>query len=159
MRRRCLVFEMAGARRKNLNISSSCSSSMLPQSEEEIASIDKQLVPIKTGGDSSRRILPGIGLHLNALALTPKDLKVVKHESLATGGQLYMPNSTAFQSPTIGEESLHTLLNSASAERDTKPPVNDIEVAEDDSQASADIVGEDFNQSSPKKKRHVKSTL
>ncbi|KAK9289250.1 hypothetical protein L1049_017726 [Liquidambar formosana] len=154
MRRRCLVYEMAGAHIKNLDNGSNCSSSMLSQSDEMIASADKQLVPFKSGGDSSRRILPGIGLHLNALATTSKDYKVVKHEILATGGQLSMPSSSAsLHSPTSGQESLNKLLTLASSEKDPSSAINGVEVTEDASQATAYLASEEFNQNSPKKKR------
>lgn len=153
MRRRCLVFEMGGGHRKNLKNSSGYSSSMLSQSDEEMGTIDKQLIPCKPGGDSSRRILPGIGLHLNALAVTPKQ-KLVKHETLASGRQLNMPSPTAsIHSPTSGEESLNKLLPSTSSERDTNLIINEVQVGEDASQASAYIASEEFNQSSPKKKK------
>ncbi|PQP91896.1 protein tesmin/TSO1-like CXC 2 isoform X2 [Prunus yedoensis var. nudiflora] len=95
LRRRCLDFEMAGARRKSLDNVSNSSSNMLSQSDEKITTNDKQLVPMKPGGESSRCILPGIGLHLNALAKTSKDYKIIKCESLAYGRQLSLPNSTA----------------------------------------------------------------
>lgn len=159
MRRRCLVYEMAGAHIKNLDNGSNCSSSMLSQSDEMIASADKQLVPFKSGGDSSRCILPGIGLHLNALATTSKDYKVVKHEILATGGQLSMPSSSAsLHSPTSGQESLNKLLTLASSEKDPSPAINGVEVTEDASQATAYLASEELNQNSPKKKRHVQFT-
>ncbi|XP_040985882.1 protein tesmin/TSO1-like CXC 3 isoform X1 [Juglans microcarpa x Juglans regia] len=154
MRRRCLDFEMAGARRKALGDASNFSSSMLSQPDEKITYYDKQLVAIKPGGDSSRCILPGIGLHLNALATTSKDHKNVKHESLSSGIQLYLPSSTAsLHSPTNSQEPLHKSLTSVSAERDTDLAENGVSHVEDASQASAYLVSEELNQNSPKKKR------
>lgn len=156
MRRRCLDFEMAGARRKALGDASNFSSSMLSQPDEKINCYDKQLVAIKPGGDSSRCILPGIGLHLNALATTSKDHKNVKHESFSSGIQLYLPSSTAsLHSPTNSQEPLHKSLTSVSAERDTDLAENGVSHVEDASQASAYLVSEELNQNSPKKKRHV----
>lgn len=154
MRRRCLDFEIVGARRKNLGDGSNSSSSMLSQSDEKIACHDKQLVPFKPGGDSSRCILPGIGLHLNALTTTSKDLKNVKHEDLSSGRQSYLPSSTAsFHSPTNSQEPLHQSLTTASSERDTDLAENGVAHVEDASHASAYLVSDDFNQNSPKKKR------
>lgn len=153
MRRRCLDFEMAGARRKNLGDGSNCSSILSP-SDEKIACHDKQLVPIKPSGDSSRCMLPGIGLHLNALATTSKDHKNVKLENLSSGRQLYLPISTAsFPSPTDTQEPLNKSLTSPSSERDADLPENGVSHVEDASQAAVYLVSDDFNQNSPKKKR------
>nr|XP_023909383.1 protein tesmin/TSO1-like CXC 2 [Quercus suber] len=154
MRRRCLDFEMVGARRKNLGDGSNSSSSMLSQSDENIACHDKQLVPFKPGGDSSRCILPGIGLHLNALATTSKDYKNVKHEDLSSGRQSYLPSSTAsLHSPSNSQEPFLQSLATASSERETDHGENGAAPVEDASQASAYQVSDDFNQNSPKKKR------
>lgn len=155
LRRRCLDFEMAGARRKSLDNVSNSSSNMLSQSDEKIATNDKQLVPMKPGGESSRCILPGIGLHLNALAKTSKDYKIIKCESLAYGRQLSLPNSTAdIHSPT-GQGPGHESFSSASSERDMDGTENGVQLAHDASQEPAFLANEEFNQNSPKKKRHV----
>ncbi|KAI8010631.1 CRC domain-containing protein TSO1 [Camellia lanceoleosa] len=145
MRRRCLVFEMAGARRKHLDDNSSSSSSMLSQSDVNIESNDKQLVPTKLGHDSSRCILPGIGLHLNALARTSKDYNIVSHETLASGAQ--------FINDPTGQEPINKSLAMISVERNMGPTENGVPGMEDVSQASGYIASEEFSQSSPKKKR------
>ncbi|EOY05757.1 hypothetical protein QUC31_016609 [Theobroma cacao] len=144
LRRRCLDFEMLAARRKNLVDGSNTSSS-----------VDNQFVPSKPGNDSSRRILPGIGLHLNALATTSRDNKNIKHETLSSGTQkLSFPSSTtSILLPTAGQEAVHESLTSVSTERETDPVENGVQLAEDASQASAYLVNEEFNQNSPKKKR------
>ncbi|GKV42381.1 hypothetical protein SLEP1_g49792 [Rubroshorea leprosula] len=144
LRRRCLDFETLGARRLNLDTGSNCSSSG-----------DKQLVPVKPGSDSLRCVLPGIGLHLNALAITPRDSKNFKHETLSSGTQkISFPIPTASILPlTTGQEAFFESLTSASAEREMDPAENAVELAEDASQASPDLVNEEFNQNSPKKKR------
>lgn len=77
MRRRCLDFETVGACRKNLVDGSSTSTGEQP--DEKFASEDKKLVPVKPHMDSSKRALPGIGLHLNALAITAKDNKTIEN--------------------------------------------------------------------------------
>ncbi|CAB4292100.1 unnamed protein product [Prunus armeniaca] len=154
LRRRCLDFEMAGARRKSLDNVSNSSSNMLSQSDEKITTNDKQLVPMKPGGESSRCILPGIGLHLNALAKTSKDYKIIKCESLAYGRQLSLPNSTAdIHSPTGGQGPVHESFSSASSERDMDGTENGVQLAHDASQEPAFLANEEFNQNSPKKKR------
>lgn len=156
MRRRCLDFEMVGARRKNLGDASNLSSSMLLQSDEKIACYGKQLVPIKPGGESTRCILPGIGLHLNALAANSKDHIYVKQESLSSGKQLYLPSSTgSLNSPTNSQEPLHISLTSVTSERDTELAENGVSHVEDASPGSAVLVSDEFNQNSPKKKRYA----
>ncbi|KDP40217.1 hypothetical protein JCGZ_02215 [Jatropha curcas] len=151
MRRRCLDFEVVGAGRKNLGDSSNSSTLIAGQFDKKTASKDKQLVSVKPGSDSSRRVLPGIGLHLNALAITSKDSKNVKNETLSSG--ISLPSSVAsFHSPTADEE-LNESLALVSVERDTEPTENGVPPGEDVSQASASLVAEEFNHSSPKKKR------
>lgn len=136
---------MVSARRKNLDDGSNCSSSVT-QPDEKINTNDKHLVSIKPGSDSSRRILPGIGLHLNALATTSKEYKILRNESF--------PNNTAsIHSPTPSQEPLHKSLISASSERDTDVTENGVLLLEDASQAPT--LSEEYNQNSPKKKRHV----
>ncbi|GAV57585.1 CXC domain-containing protein [Cephalotus follicularis] len=154
-RRRCLDFEMVGAQRRNTNDDSNCSSSMLLKSDEDIASKDNQVVPIKPGCNSSRCMLPGIGLHLNALAITSKDNKNVKHEKLSCGRpQRNLPSPTSsLHSPTTGHEPRHDSLTTASGERGTEPAENGIQLAEDGSQASIYLLSEECIQDSPKKKR------
>ncbi|XP_015888163.1 protein tesmin/TSO1-like CXC 3 [Ziziphus jujuba] len=150
IRRRCLDFEMAGARRKNLDDGSNCSSS-ISQSDEKITANDTQLGSVKPGSDSTRRILPGIGLHLNALAATSKDYVIIKSESFSSGRQPSLPNTTAsIHSPTDSQEPLDKSLILASSERDTDGAENGV-LLEDGSQAPA--ISEEFNQNSPKKKR------
>ncbi|KAM2657216.1 hypothetical protein EV1_012606 [Malus domestica] len=156
LRRRCLDFETAGARRKSLDNVPNFSSSMLSQSDEKITTNDKQLVPIKPGGESARCILPGIGLHLNALATTSKDYKTIKRENMAYGRQLSLPNLAASaHSPTAGQGPGHESFSSASSERDMDGTENGVQLLQDASQEPAFLANEEFNQNSPKKKRHV----
>lgn len=158
MLRRCLDFELV-ARRKNLGDGSNCSSSMILQSDEKMTTEDKQLVPLKPSSDSSRQILPGIGLHLNALAISSQDNKNIRIDSLSNGRYLSLPGSTAsFHSPKTTEDPLHESLPSATNERDMVAVENGVSLAEDASQTSAYLAGEEYNQSSPKKKRHVHLT-
>ncbi|XP_057992496.1 protein tesmin/TSO1-like CXC 2 isoform X2 [Hevea brasiliensis] len=151
IRRRCLDFETAAARRKNLGDSSNLTTSVGGQSDEKIASIDKRFVPFKPGSDSSRCVLPGIGLHLNALAITSKDSKNVKHETLSSG--ISVPSTVApFPSQNSGQE-LNESLSLASTDIDIDPTENEAPFVEDVPQASACLVTEEFNHSSAKKKR------
>ncbi|KAK8585680.1 hypothetical protein V6N13_050653 [Hibiscus sabdariffa] len=143
-RRRCLDFEMQAARRKSLDGGSNTNSS-----------IDNKLEPGKVGGDSSRCIVPGIGLHLNALAIASRDNSNMKLETLSSGTQkIILPCSTAFNSPAEDQEIAHeSFLGSASTERETDDVKNGVQLAEDASQASTYLANEELNQNSPKKKR------
>ncbi|KAJ7979996.1 protein tesmin/TSO1-like CXC 2 [Quillaja saponaria] len=153
MRRRCLDFEMAGHQRKNPADGSS-SGSCMSQSGKKIADNDKHLLTIKRSGESQRCILPGIGLHLNALAKTSKDYKNVKPETLSSGEQINLSSSSSsLHLPTTSQEHQHPLSISASSERDMDLAQDGLQLAEDGSQASAYLVSEEFNQNSPKKKR------
>ncbi|KAJ4955905.1 hypothetical protein NE237_012688 [Protea cynaroides] len=153
MRRRCLVFEMSGAQKKNLADDSKSSSSVSSHSDVK-ATDDQELVPLKPGNSSSPCMLPGIGLHLNALATTSKDCRVVKHETLSSGRQLISMRSsiTSFHSVTSGQLTLTTSLALNSTEREIGPADNGM-LVQDASQASTFGVSEEFNSSSPKKKR------
>ncbi|KAF9605084.1 hypothetical protein IFM89_013754 [Coptis chinensis] len=94
IRRRCLVFETVGGRKKKLGDDSNSSSSASSQCDGKVSSNDKQLDPIRPCTSSSPCMIPGIGLHLNALAATTKDPRVVKHDTLASGKELIsMPTS------------------------------------------------------------------
>ncbi|XP_028797473.1 protein tesmin/TSO1-like CXC 2 isoform X1 [Neltuma alba] len=149
IRRRCLDFEMVGGRRKNSNDGSNNSSSSTLQSDERNVANDKQLLPAKRNGNSQKCILPGIGLHLNALA-SIKDFKSLKVENTSSGRQLSLP-SPALQQSSSQEHSL--ALVPLSTEGDSDLPDNGIQPAEDCSQPSGYAIDEDFNQNSPKKKR------
>lgn len=144
MRRRCLVFEMTGSRRKHLEDISSGSSLNIPESDQTVLPKDNNLLPTRTANDSPRCILPGIGLHLNSIASNLVDHKVVKHES--SGRQLII----APPSGVYGQESITTLSDAPSLE-------NGREVVDDASEAIGFVINEDLSQSqtSPRKKRQV----
>ncbi|POO02113.1 Lin-54-like protein [Trema orientale] len=154
MRRRCLDFEAAGARRKNLEDGSN-NSSVSSQHDEDITANEKQPGFIRPCGESSsRRMLPGIGLHLNALATTSKDCKITKNENLSSGIQIRLPGSTvSIHSPTAGQEGLDKSLIPISSEIDNNTPENGVQLLQDASQAPGSLTNEEFNQNSPKKKR------
>ncbi|XP_077245370.1 protein tesmin/TSO1-like CXC 2 isoform X2 [Tasmannia lanceolata] len=153
--RRCLFFEVSGAHSKRLEDDSQSYSPNSSQSDGKFASDDKQLVPPKPGIGPSPCMLPGIGLHLNSLATTSKACRIVKQEILFSGRQLIsMPKSVgSFHSIIPGQKSLSESLALNPIERDLDPRGNELHVMEDASQASGFGAGEEFNQSSPKKKR------
>ncbi|XP_023730306.1 protein tesmin/TSO1-like CXC 2 isoform X2 [Lactuca sativa] len=153
MRRRCLVFEMMGSRRKHLEDISN-----VTDSNETGLPNDNSLIPMRTGNgngngngnESSRCILPGIGLHLNALASTLVDQKVVKHESSGSGGQLIIaPPSAAYNSTPSGQELITSMGDASGLENDQ----SGVPVTEDVSKALGFVVNEELSQSSPRKKR------
>ncbi|KAB2630034.1 protein tesmin/TSO1-like CXC 3 [Pyrus ussuriensis x Pyrus communis] len=93
IRRRCLDFERPAAHQRK-SIDASGSSLALPQSSCEVASVEKQLVQTIKGCDYSSSRLPGIGLHLNALATSSESnlSKVVKHD-ISESRAANFPNS------------------------------------------------------------------
>lgn len=156
MRRRCLDFEMVGTQQKSLDGGSGGNSSSLRKSDENNIPKHKQLVVVKHGGDSTRCIVPGIGLHLNALTSTTKDSRIVKHESLLSDVQalnVHM-STTSLQSPLTNQELLHKSLTLSNAE-DMDLDDNGLQVTEEASQAPADLNYEEHGQTSPRKKRHL----
>lgn len=157
MRRRCLVFEMVGSRRKHVDEGSG--SSAVQDTDGNLACNEKQLVPYKTVNESSRCILPGIGLHLNALAASSKDGKVVKHETSASGKQLLITSGSAVSHhPSVtGQESLSKSLPETSRGLEIVPLENSVPPMEDICQEPVYVNNEELNQTSPKKKRHVHS--
>lgn len=157
MRRRCLVFDV-GAHKKNAVDDSKSDSLNSMQSEGKCASDDKKLVPLRPGsGSSSQCMLPSIGLHLNALASTSKDFRIVKHESLTSVSRVIsMPRSVgSFHSLTATHNSTNQSLAPNNAQGDLSSNGNAVQVMQDDLQEPAFEIGEEFNQNSPKKKRHA----
>nr|GMD70456.1 protein tesmin/TSO1-like CXC 2 isoform X2 [Ipomoea batatas] len=150
IRRRCLVFDMTGIPKKHLdeNTGSDSGSSLWTQSDGNTTSTDKHLVGTKSRCEPSRCILPGIGLHLNALAVAAKDGHAVKHEALASGQQLLVaPGSTAnYRSLTLISKARVALEDG-------------IHLNEDANQSPGYSVNEELNQSSSprKKKRRMES--
>lgn len=89
VRRRCLVFEMAGAHKKKSVCDSNSGSSISSQSDCEVAYVEKLLTPRTPVMGNALSMLSGrgIGLHLNSLATSSRDGKVLKIETLASGRQ------------------------------------------------------------------------
>ncbi|KAG9451939.1 hypothetical protein H6P81_004843 [Aristolochia fimbriata] len=158
MRRRCLVFEAAGAQNKNFEDDLRNTSSISSQADGKISPSDKQLVPFKTSGisSSSSCMVPGIGLHLNTLASNSKSCKVVKQEIIASGRRLIsMPKPVgSFSSVSTGQRAPIKCL-----------PLNSIDPLNKESPFTQDHLsiglgaGEESNPSSPKKKRRRVETV
>lgn len=139
MRRRCLIFE-TGAK-NNVDRVIYPSSSSIQQNEEMSVPDDKQ--PI-TPRDSSRCILPGIGLHLNALAAASRECRVPHQDT---------------PSPT-NQEALMILSASTSSEKNVSPDEHGVQIVEDSLQASTTYaVTQELNPNSPKKKRRKSENI
>ncbi|RDY12714.1 Protein tesmin/TSO1-like CXC 2, partial [Mucuna pruriens] len=156
IRRRCLDFEMVNVQRKNFEDNSNTGSSTSVSDEKNVAN-EKQLLPTKRNGNLQRGILPGIGLHLNALAAL-KDYRGIQIEKLSSGRQLSLPSSTSLHIST-SQEHQHLSLVPVSSERELDSSDDGVQPAEDCSLPSAYMAGEDFNQNSPRKKRQVQRKL
>ncbi|XP_031383265.1 protein tesmin/TSO1-like CXC 2 [Punica granatum] len=143
MRRRCLDFEMAGAHPHRSLPDSSSYSSSLSHSKDKMASKNLQLASVnnKRGGESSRHVLPGIGLHLNSLA-SAKDYKAIKRDTLSSETQV---------SNIHGQELLPQPMNSTASDKEADESGNI--PTEDTSKALVLLSPEELNPSSPRKKR------
>lgn len=146
---------MSGSRRKHLEDASNGSSLNLSESNQTIAPNDNKLLPLRTGNDSSKCKLPGIGLHLNAVASNLVNHKAVKNENSGPNRQLVISSSSATYSSMTSGQDLTTKPSDAPAfENDMGAALN---IAEDGSKAVG-FVGSDelsLSQTSPRKKRQV----
>ncbi|XP_068635141.1 protein tesmin/TSO1-like CXC 2 [Aristolochia californica] len=162
MRRRCLVFEVAGTQNKNFEDDLRSISSTSSQADGKIKPDDKQLVPLKTSGiSSSSCIVPGIGLHLNTLASTSKSCKVVKQEIIASGRRLIsMPKPFgSFSSLSTERRAPIKCFASNPVDREICPVNKESHFTQDNLCVPGLGVGEDSNPSSPKKKRRRVETV
>ncbi|KAK1417704.1 hypothetical protein QVD17_26838 [Tagetes erecta] len=153
MRRRCLVFEMMGSRRKHLEDVSNGSNVNLSESNQTVLPINNNSLSLRTANDSSKCKLPGIGLHLNSIASNLVDHKVVKHENLGSSRQLIItPSSAAYPSMGSGQELITKLSDAPSFENGIEHVQN---VADDASKALGFVGNDELSQSqtSPRKKR------
>lgn len=157
MRRRCLVFEVAGVHKKSLGDDPKSSHSNKLQGDEKSAADDQHSVSHMRGTSSSPCILPGIGLHLNALATTSKDSGMIKHETLASGRRLIsMPKSVgSFHSLTDWQKPLDKSLAVISIEGEASQAMKEVQAMQDGCPVPEFGVEEEFSPNSPKRKRHA----
>ncbi|XP_031275477.1 protein tesmin/TSO1-like CXC 2 isoform X1 [Pistacia vera] len=154
IRRRCLVFEKAAGLKKQAENESNCTSIQL-QSDHEVACVGKQLVPGKRESGYSSSILPGVGLHLNALAATSNNGKIVKCRTLPSGRQLIsMTSSMSSVGSVTSSQNLNESSTLHSMERDSFPCDHKFKVMENALQTCPSDGGEEFNHSDPKIKRY-----
>ncbi|KAL5224154.1 hypothetical protein ABZP36_010793 [Zizania latifolia] len=129
MRRRCLFDEKSGAANKGVKNTSVRHSANSATPRRKISSSDNNLKALRTPPCA----LPGIGLHLNALATVPKDKTVPHNDTQSSLNQASNILSAVGSSPSIADP--HT--------------VND-----DSSQTNMVAYVDESGQGSPKKKRH-----
>ncbi|CAN7046863.1 unnamed protein product [Brassica oleracea var. botrytis] len=129
MRRRCLDFEVLGKRKK------------------DIADDDQQAVGDNKAESSSKCVVPGIGLHLNAIAMASRGIKInTIHEDSATVEiqKSFLGSTTPVQSQDIMRETLDQAENEPgkglAVEEETPKP----------------LVFEELNQDSLQKKKQVR---
>ncbi|KAI4369645.1 hypothetical protein MLD38_018066 [Melastoma candidum] len=133
IRRRCLDFEPTQPNQKI------CDSSLaVQQVTDNKESKDKRLILVKQGVTTEKRILPGIGLHLNALTSSSKTFK---HETM-------LPDPSS-QLSTADQDN----LNPVNSENEVDPTVKSLPLMEYDP-TCASMNYEELNQLSPRKKRH-----
>ncbi|WOK91766.1 hypothetical protein Cni_G00457 [Canna indica] len=151
IRRRCLVFDVAG-----VSIGNICSESNL-KSSTSLSSKGKSICDVskwRASVSPSLCALPGIGLHLNALATTSKD-RMVSKETLASGKQLISTQSSTDPFPSTTAER-NNQSECLPIEKDLSPieKVEELQVihhsAEKDTAAGN---CDELSQDSPKKKR------
>ncbi|KAL6278776.1 hypothetical protein ACE6H2_022377 [Prunus campanulata] len=101
--RRCLDFERAETHKRKSICDTSGSYSVPLQSNCEVTLVEKKLIRTTAGCDYSSSRLPGIGLHLNALATTSESnlSKVVNHESQASESQVTETSNSKISSTCL----------------------------------------------------------
>ncbi|KAF8016746.1 hypothetical protein BT93_H2082 [Corymbia citriodora subsp. variegata] len=151
LRRRCLDFEIAELCK--LSGDDSDYSHMALSQHDENTLVNEGQLPVKSEGDPLRCTLPGIGLHLNALATTSNDYQSVEHENLLSENQLMNTqiSSSSLNLPNA-HQSLHESLTSVVSE-DIGSTDNGVLVVQDGSQSCAYPDGEELDHNSPQKKR------
>ena len=158
VRRRSLVFERSENHERNSICESKGSSSVAIQSDNIVAPTDNQLVQIKNGSSSISK-LPGIGLHLSALAST-NDGKIVKLETRVSESQLIStPKMTSYNSLTPNEVPQDICSSQNSLETALVPWDDEDQVLETAYRTSECLVGEEFDHGSPRKKRHAQNNF
>ncbi|XP_074292652.1 protein tesmin/TSO1-like CXC 2 [Silene latifolia] len=154
-RRRCLIYEMSGSNYRKLMSDTTHGSPVSNSAASPGTSNEKILVASKPGSRKRSSVLPGIGLHLNALAATGREKIIVKRENLTCRRQLVSAPRTMslFNSNNQDTESPNPPLASEVFETTCQVQKDDICLNENASESSAigDSIG--IPPSSPIKKR------
>ncbi|KAF3454344.1 hypothetical protein FNV43_RR04791 [Rhamnella rubrinervis] len=154
IRRRCLDFERAGSHEMKSTSARNDSSAVSVKSSGKVASVENNFFKIKNDCSCSSSNLPGVGLHLNALATTIEG-KEFQNESLAHESQLIStPRSIISSCSLMPDEISHDKFSSQkSIERDSVLYSNEAQAAEDAHHTPKCVIGEEFDHSSPQNKR------
>ncbi|KNA11165.1 hypothetical protein SOVF_137700 isoform C [Spinacia oleracea] len=149
-RRRCLVYEMSGSHYRKL-----LASSPNKAAGSSSFSNNKSLMASRPGGNKFSSALPGIGLHLNALAAAAKDKIIVKRQTLNCTRQLISsPCTTSSFDYLISDTKSHTTqMAPVVVKTEAGEQKDEVQVSGDVSENSVVGEGIEFSQSSPKKKR------
>lgn len=117
---------------------------------------NKSLMASRPGGNKFSSALPGIGLHLNALAAAAKDKIIVKRQTLNCTRQLISsPCTTSSFDYLISDTKSHTTqMAPVVVKTEAGEQKDEVQVSGDVSENSVVGEGIEFSQSSPKKKRY-----
>ncbi|KAL9225494.1 hypothetical protein vseg_001411 [Gypsophila vaccaria] len=153
-RRRCLVYGVSGSHYRKL-LSDTTASSPIYSMAERNTSSEKYLVDSRPGSNKFSSVLPGIGLHLNALAATGREKIIVKRENLTCRRQLISaPRSiSSFDSPNLVVQSVNPALGTETVESVYEAQKDTIYLSENASESSALVEDLGLPASSPTKKR------
>ncbi|XP_057250303.1 CRC domain-containing protein TSO1 isoform X2 [Beta vulgaris subsp. vulgaris] len=152
-RRRCLVYEMSGSHYRKLLADSTGSSPTILSANPSI-STDKFLMTSRPGGSKFSSVLPGIGLHLNALAAAAKDKIIVKRQTLTCRRQLISsPCTTSSFDSQISDIKPLATQTTSELERDPDEQNDGLSVSGNASENTVVGEGIELSQNSPKKKR------
>lgn len=114
------------------------------------------MVPGKRESGYTSSILPGVGLHLNALATASNNGKIVKCQTLPSGRQLIsMTSSMSSVGSMRSSQNLNESSTLHSMERDSVPCDHEIKVMEYALQTCPSVGGEEFDHTNPKRKKYV----
>lgn len=152
IRRRSLVFERSESHKRK----SICDPT---QSNNKIATADDKVFQNQHRSGCSLSKLPGIGLHLNALAST-NDGNVRNGNWVSESQLMSTPRILkSCSSLTPVEVPPDNSSSQLSLERALVPWDGESQVVETTYQTSELLVGEEFNHSSPRNKRQVRNTF
>ncbi|GLT90545.1 hypothetical protein SLE2022_084710 [Rubroshorea leprosula] len=153
IRRRCLVFEIAGShKRKQLQ---ECSSPTSQGSEFKVCNTEKNSVSTKAGNSHSPTVPRGIGLHLNSLANSSKCGKLLENETPTSGKQpISLSGSLTWSSFRTAQNPLNKSLPPSSINMNVVPHSSETMVIEESPQMSTGFVSNEADCTSPRKKRH-----
>ncbi|KAF5739529.1 protein tesmin/TSO1-like CXC 3 [Tripterygium wilfordii] len=157
MRRRCLIFEMAGAHKRKSLCDSDLSSSTSSQSVHKVPETEKHLVSSKAGSNHRSSMLTGIGIHLNALASSSNTVKLVKSEALAIGRPQEQREPRYANTVEPMTSGLTVLIESSPPrlmDRDVIPGGDEFKVMGNAFQTSLSFVSKEIDHNSPEKKRN-----